>query len=274
MSITAVHIAAPSRNESPKTMVHIDSWRINIPSRDVLIDRILTDVHEKRGGTVFTLNLDHLTKLRRDDDFRDAYERATYVTADGMPVVMLARAEGATLDRVTGADLVVPLARAAAVARIPVHFFGTSDAVLETAVARLKQEIPELIVAGREAPPMGFDPRGDAAREAARRIADSGAGICFVALGAPKQELFADTAAQATDGVVWLGIGAALDFIAGHHTRAPRILQVSGMEWIWRAAQEPRRLIPRYFENALWLGRYVLRMLVDGPSDDVGARRR
>jgi len=255
-------------------MVQIDSWRINIPSSDVLIDRILTDADEKRGGTVFTLNLDHLTKLRHDADFRAAYERATYVTADGMPVVMLARAEGAAIERVTGADLVLPLSRAAAVARVPVYFFGTSESVLKAAIARMKEMIPDLVVAGFEAPPMGFDPRGEAAREAARRIAASGAGICFVALGAPKQELFADTAVQAADGVIHLGIGAALDFIAGHHTRAPRFMQISGLEWLWRAAQEPRRLIPRYFENAVWLARYVLRLAVEGSpsSSDAGKR--
>lgn len=260
----AVHTAVPSRPEHPRTMARIDSWRINIPTETALIDRILTDVGERRGGTVFTLNLDHLSKLRRDAGFRAAYERATYVTADGVPVVMLARAEGATIDRVTGADLIVPLSRAAAIARVPIYFFGTSESVLETAIERLRQIVPDLVVAGFEAPPMGFDPHGEAAREAARRITASGAGICFVALGAPKQELFADTAAAAADGVVYLGIGAALDFIAGHRTRAPRALQVVGLEWLWRAMQEPRRLIPRYVENGLWLLGYVARMVLNG----------
>ena len=95
-------------------MVQIDSWRINIPSSDVLIDRILTDADEKRGGTVFTLNLDHLTKLRHDADFRAAYERATYVTADGMPVVMLARAEGVFVEPASAASVAACAATAAA----------------------------------------------------------------------------------------------------------------------------------------------------------------
>ena len=181
---------------------------------------------------------------------------------------------GSVIAAAAGADLVLPLSRAAAVARVPVYFFGTSESVLKAAIARMKEMIPDLVVAGFEAPPMGFDPRGEAAREAARRIAASGAGICFVALGAPKQELFADTAVEAADGVIHLGIGAALDFIAGHHTRAPRFMQVSGLEWLWRAAQEPRRLIPRYFENAVWLARYVLRLAVEGSpsSSDAGKR--
>lgn len=272
--MTCLNSAAPTLSESPATMARIDSWRINIATSDDLIDRILKDVDEKRGGTVFTINLDHLTKLRRDPDFRAVYDRATYVTADGMPVVLLARAEGAAIERVTGADLVVPLARAAAVARVPIYFFGTSQAVLDRAIDRLKVMVPDLMVAGSEAPPMGFDPHGAAARDAAHRIAASGAGICFVALGAPKQELFADTAIRTAGGVTYLGIGAALDFIAGHRTRAPRLFQTMGMEWLWRAAQEPRRLVPRYFENAVWLFGYVGRVLIEGhppghPTDTI-----
>lgn len=248
--------------ESPKTMADIDSWHINVADQSMLIDRILGDVRIGQGGTVFTVNLDHLAKLRRDEAFRQAYGRARYVSADGMPVVMLARAEGAPIERVTGADLVEPLCRSAAMARIPVYFFGTKPEILERAIERLRRRVPDLLVAGCEAPAMGFDPRGPTAAEAARRIVASGAGICFVALGAPKQELFADFAAGETEGVTWLGIGAALDFIAGSRTRAPRLFQVTGLEWLWRAAQEPRRLIPRYLASAGWLLGYLARALL------------
>lgn len=254
----------PTRSETmPKKdqpcEARVDSWRINVPDERWLVERIVQDVAEGQGGTVFTINLDHLSKLRRDDDFRAAYERASYISADGMPVVMLARAEGVTIDRVTGADLVRPLCRAAADAGIPVHFFGTSDEVLGRATAVLSHEIPNLKVAGTEAPPMGFDPHGDEARDAARRIAASGAKICFVALGAPKQEFFANSAVAVTEGVIYLGVGAALDFIAGHRRRAPSAFQRVGMEWLWRAAQEPRRMVPRYFRSATWLFGYLLR---------------
>lgn len=255
----AVYQSAARASESPKTMVDIDSWRINVPDQTFLIDRILADLRLRQGGTVFTINLDHLSKLRDDAEFREAYGRARYVSADGMPVVALARLEGAAIERVTGADLVEPLCRAAATARIPVYFFGATDAVLARAVEKLRAVSPDLVVAGVEAPPMGFDPRGEAAADAARRIAASGAGICFVALGAPKQEFFADAAARTVDGVTWLGIGAALDFLAGHRIRAPRLLQVVGLEWLWRAVQEPRRLFPRYLASARWLFGYVLR---------------
>ena len=260
--------------ETVEMVAEVDSWQINVTDRAGLIDRILRDVHAGQGGTVFTINLDHLSKLRRDEVFRAAYRRARYVSADGMPVVALAKASGAKLDRVTGADLVEPLSRAAAAEGVPVYFFGASEEVLAEAIEHLRERIPGLIVAGFEAPPMGFDPFGEAAAEAARRIAASGAGICFVALGAPKQELFADAAVQTAGGVTYLGIGAALDFIAGRKLRAPRIFQALGMEWLWRAGQEPARLVPRYFVNGLWLIGYLMRLVVNGGSTTLSSNRR
>jgi UDP-N-acetyl-D-mannosaminuronic acid transferase (WecB/TagA/CpsF family) len=107
---------------------------------------------------------------------------------------------------------------------------------------------------------MGFDPRGETARVTAERISASGAGICFVALGAPKQELFSNAALTWSEGVVYLGVGAALDFIAGERSRAPRVMQRIGLEWLWRTAQEPRRMLPRYLKSALWLVGYLLRL--------------
>jgi exopolysaccharide biosynthesis WecB/TagA/CpsF family protein len=248
----------------------IDSWRINAPTEAWLIERVVEDAAQGRGGTVFTINLDHFAKLRHDPAFRAAYERATYITADGMPVVVLARATGAAIERVTGADLVVPLCRAAAAAGIPIYFFGTRRDILDRAVERLRHDIPALSVAGIEAPPMGFDPQGEAAREAAERIGASGAGICFVALGAPKQELFANAALTWSNGVVYLGVGAALDFLAGERVRAPRALQRVGLEWLWRTLQEPRRLLPRYVASAVWLVGYLVRATL-GLTDDHAA---
>lgn len=267
-----LHFDIVKNTESGKPVAEVDSWRINAPMRSMLIDGILDDVAAGCGGTVFTLNLDHLAKLRRDAAFREAYRRARWVSADGMPVVMLARAGGAEIERVTGADLVEPLSAAAAAAKVPVYFFGSSEEVLAGAVASLRETIPDLVVAGASAPPMGFDPHGPAAAEAARRIAQSGAGICFVALGAPKQEFFADVAAQISGGVTYLGVGAALDFLAGRRRRAPRILQACGLEWAWRAAQEPRRLIPRYLDSGLWLIRHVVHLALHGGASPAPTR--
>ncbi len=247
--------SGPIRSDA---IVRVDETVLNVADESGLIRRIVADASAGAGGTVFTLNLDHLVKLRDDPTFRAAYERARYVTADGAPVVWMARAAGAEIDRVTGADIVVPLCRAAAERGHPVHFFGTSAEILDRTARRLMGEIPGLIVAGRESPPFGFLPCGPTADGAVERIAASGARICFVALGAPKQELFADLAAARTEGITYVCVGAALDFLAGAQVRAPRVVQAIGMEWAWRLAHDPRRLATRYRRSAAYLLRHVL----------------
>jgi exopolysaccharide biosynthesis WecB/TagA/CpsF family protein len=268
-----VHPASPAkatlRRRSPASFVTIDDTGLNVATEAEVVERVVADATTGTGGTVFTLNLDHLVKLETDPSFRLAYDRAKHVTADGVPVVLMARAAGANIRRVTGADLVVPLCQAAAKAGIPVHLFGTTEDVLAKAAQTLVAEAPGLVVAGTESPPFGFNPYGPQARASAERIAASGAGICFVALGAPKQELFADTAATWSPGVTFVCIGAALDFIAGTQKRAPRLVQTIGFEWAWRLMHDPRRLSKRYVRSALYLFRYVARHTASGASRSI-----
>lgn len=254
--------AGVSDDRAPEPIAVIDTARVNIGRQSELIHLITFDALTGRGGTVFTLNLDHLVKLERDPAFRAAYSQATYISADGAPVVAMARRLGANLVRVTGADLVRPLSGAAALARIPIFLFGTTQETLATTATLLRREYPRLIVAGFESPPFGFSPFGMEARAAAERIASSGARICFVALGAPKQEVFAEFARRWAPSVTFVCIGAALDFIGGGQRRAPQPLQTMGLEWLWRLMHDPRRLTKRYFLSALYLARYNLREAV------------
>lgn len=256
-SLTTTSAARRHRPPRPGAIVRVADTVLNIADQDDLVRRIIADGEAAVGGAVFTLNLDHLVKLKEDAAFREAYDRALHVTADGTPVVWMARAAGAEIERVTGADLVLPLCRAAAAAGLPIHLFGTAPAALEAAAARIRAEAPGIVVAGMESPPFGFDPVGPAALEAARRIGESGARICFVALGAPKQELFADAAVPAAPGVTFVCIGAALDFLSGAQRRAPRAVQAVGMEWAWRLAHDPKRLFRRYWRSAAYLAGYV-----------------
>jgi exopolysaccharide biosynthesis WecB/TagA/CpsF family protein len=196
--------------------------------------------------TVFTLNLDHVVKMRNDQLFREAYTRAGLITADGFPIVLAARLQGKYTSRVAGSDLIAPICAEAARAGKSIFLFGSSSEVLTGASQRLRDRNPGLVVAGILGPPQGFAPTSDEARRCVEAIANSGADLCFVALGAPKQELFADFAKQFAPNVSFVCIGAGLDFITGAQVRAPRWMQQFGMEWLWRVASNPRRLLHRY----------------------------
>jgi len=147
---------------------------------------------------------------------------------------------------VPGSEVIEPVARLAMDRGVPVAFFGATEASLEAAAAAMRAKIPGIDIVLTLAPPMGFDPAGPAAGEAIEAIGASGARLVFLALGAPKQEIFAVRAADALPDAGFLSIGAGLDFISGAQTRAPGWVRAIAAEWLWRMLSNPGRLAPRY----------------------------
>lgn len=230
---------------------------VNVPSRAELLDDLETRLAQGRGFTVATLNLDHLVKLERDAAFRDAYLAQSHVTADGNPVVWLSGLAGRRIELVTGSDLVLPVVQAAARRGVPVALLGATPAVLDAAAQALCEAVPGLSVVARIAPPMGFDPLGPGVKPVIAELKASGARLCLIALGAPKQEILAARATAALPHVGFLSIGAGLDFLAGTQTRAPRWVRRIAAEWVWRLAQNPRRLARRYADCLVVLPRHA-----------------
>jgi exopolysaccharide biosynthesis WecB/TagA/CpsF family protein len=195
---------------------------------------------------VFTLNLDHVVKMRKDAMFRRAYTRAGVITADGFPIVLACSLQGKRVSRVAGSDLIAPICAEAARFGKSIYLFGSSLQVLIEASRLLHKRNEGLTIAGILAPPQGFNPTSEDARRCIATIGNSGADLCFVALGAPKQELFADHGKSLLSNISFVCIGGGLDFIAGAQVRAPYWMQSWGLEWLWRAAGNPRRLLYRY----------------------------
>lgn len=240
--------------------VVIEGVRITLPTLDIAAAQAIDRAERGLGFTLFTLNLDHLVKLRVSPDFRSAYGRADLVTADGWPIVWLAGRQNVQLQRATGADLVEPLCQAAAARDLGLYFIGPGPKAQAAALDKLSGRFAGLRVAGTEAPRL---PSGEGAQmlaamdlqAMAQRITDSGARLCFVSLGAPKQEILADALAPLCPQVGFICVGAALDFIAGEARRAPGWMQRSKLEWLWRLANDPRRLAVRYGQcGLLFLG--------------------
>ena len=249
-----------TKDQTPKSIAKVDGWPINITSLENAISEVVAAAERKESFSLVTMNVDHLVKLRRSPAFRNAYRMARFVTADGAPVAWLARRTEPSVHRTTGADLVVPLAKEAAAAQLPVYLFGTTDGVLARAGSYLAEHTDgTLDIAGSLSPPRDFDPESKEADEALATIAASGARLCFVALGAPKQEILAARAVEKGINVGFVSIGAALDFLAGAQVRAPKFLQNHGLEWSWRLITNPMRLGPRYASCALVLADILVR---------------
>jgi N-acetylglucosaminyldiphosphoundecaprenol N-acetyl-beta-D-mannosaminyltransferase len=239
----------------------VDGVTINILSLAEAVSSIVSAAQHGDNFSVCTLNLDHVVQLQQRPDFRAAYRRARFVTADGFPIVMLSRLLGTRIKRTTGADLVEPVCREARKQGLPIFLLGSNDRTLSITAKRLSERFQGLNVAGYYAPGANFNPYSSEADFAIDSIRDSGAKLCFLALGAPRQELFAARCLDELNGTGLLCIGAALDFIAGTQTRAPSLTQKVGLEWAWRMLREPRRLGPRYARCLAIVPRLVVRTI-------------
>lgn len=237
------------------------SVAITTPDKATLIGEIEHHLTKGHGFTVATLNLDHLVKLRHDRAFQDAYLATTHVVADGQPVVWLARLQARPVSLVPGSELVDPVCALAARLDVPTALLGATQEALDGAADQLAAAHPGLRVVLRLAPPFGFDPDGPTAAEAIERLRESGARLCLIALGAPKQERFAVRARAALPEVGFLSVGAGIDFVAGTQIRAPLWVRRVAMEWLWRMLGDPRRLASRYAKCFVALPRLTLQSL-------------
>lgn len=220
--------------------------RVNVPGPDALLSQVSRRLADGEGFAVATLNLDHIVKLRTDPDFVRAYSRHELVVADGRPISWLARLGGASLDVAPGSDTIVPLCRAARDAGASVALVGSAPEVLERSADELRRAVPGLNICLCIAPTRGFIPDGAEARDILGQLNETGARLCFLALGAIKQERFAVFARDVVPNIGFVSIGAGLDFIAGHQVRAPKWMRGLGLEWLWRTIANPRRMVPRY----------------------------
>lgn len=223
------------------------------PTQEALLGDLAARFAAGEGFAVATPNLDHVVKLGRDAAFRAAYARQTHVVADGNPIVWLQRLAARPVELVTGSDLIDPLMALAATMEVPVAFVGSRDAVLEAAAARLEAAHPGLRIVAKIAPPYGFDPTSAAADACLDQVGASGARLCLLAFGAPKQEMLAARGRDRLPGCGFVSIGAGLDFIAGAETRAPSLVRKLALEWLWRMVTDWRRLAGRYRDCALVL---------------------
>jgi len=207
------------------------------------IDRL---IREKNGGTVFTPNVDHVVMAEHDERFRTAYAAAALSLVDGTPVLWASRLLRTPLPaKISGSDLVLPLMRRAAERGYRVYFLGGAEGVAELAKSKLEAALPGIQIVGTDASRINVDEPAEA-DEVAERIVRAQPDLVLVALGAPKQELWSYTRSERLKPAVLIGVGASLDFVAGVQKRSPRWMSKVGLEWLYRLAQEPRRLAARY----------------------------
>ncbi|RRR65913.1 MAG: WecB/TagA/CpsF family glycosyltransferase [Candidatus Viridilinea halotolerans] len=206
-----------------------------------------------RTYQIATVNADFVVNSLHDPELRRILQEADMSTADGMPLVWASRLLGGALPgRVTGADMVPALARRAAEKGYSIFFLGARPGVAAQAAAILQQRNPGLKVAGVYSPPPASILEMDTT--ALDLVKQARPDILLVAFGNPKQEKWIRMHAPELPVPLAVGIGGTLDMIVGVTRRAPSWMQTVGLEWLYRMAQEPRRLVKRYLHDFAYFG--------------------
>lgn len=231
---------------------------------DVARDWILTRARQGRAATVVTSNIQHLRLAETDSAFRAMVSRCDLNVADGWPLVAASRIFGPRLpERVGGIDLISSVLKSAAPLRIAI--LGGPPGAPAALAARVGPQHDVVMLEPLEKGRWDLDDLGNV-RE---RLAIAQANLVLVGIGAPKQELLAERLADVSCGPI-VGCGAAIEVLSGQRRRAPAFLRRVGMEWAFRLALEPRRLVSRYITSVYYLTRVCLRELSVRTDDDGG----
>ena len=230
----------------PPPRVNVLGVGISVLNLDTALDLLARAVASGVRGYVTLTTVNGVIYAQESEGLRQIQNRALLTTPDGMPMVWMGRWSGyREMGRVYGPEVMDNL-----LARSPrtgeTHFFyGGKPGIAEKLKAVFEARYPGARIVGTYCPP--FRPlNAQEQAELKAQVAAVKPDFFWVGISCPKQEWFMAENLDRLDAKIFLGVGAAFDFHTGTIRQAPRWIQRSGFEWLFRVCAEPRRLIPRY----------------------------
>ena len=238
---------------------------IDIPTA---IDEIGRWIEQREQHYVCVTGVHGVMESQSDAELLDIHNRSGLTTPDGMPMVWAGKWAGLPIQRVYGPDLMLALCERAVEFGWTSYFYGGAEGVPERLAQELTARFPGLRIAGTYSPPFRpLTPAEDI--EIVERINAAAPDLVYVGLSTPKQERWMAAHVGLLQAPALLGVGAAFDIHAGTLRQAPRWMQRSGTEWLFRLAVEPRRLWRRYLSNN---PRFAVRLMTHPPRPITAAR--
>ncbi len=200
----------------------------------------------KRFYTV-AVNVDVVVKLEEDKYLKQIADEADLTFVDGKPLIWISHWQKRPVKaKISGSDLVPILCRRAEEKGYSIFILGGADGIAEKAKLNLEKKHHGIKIVGTYAPPFGFEKDEAELGKINSMISAAHPDILIVCFGCPKQEKWIYENYHKYDARVSVCAGATVDFLAGNVKRAPKWMSDHGLEWLWRCAQDPGRLLKRY----------------------------
>lgn len=224
--------------------VFVRGVALSVGLRAAFLEHFQAVLRSRQGAMIFAPDMSLIRRATRDPRLRAAFAQAAFCVNDGTPVALAAGLlSGVETPRFRGVDLMRAVF-AASDPQVRHYLLGGTQAALEALAAQIASQ-PNLTLAGYHSPPFTAFEAMDLPAIAARLEAAQ-PHVVWVFLGAPKQELVSAALHARLPGMIFVAVGAALDFATKPGREAPIWLQKLGLEWAWRLLKEPKRLWRRY----------------------------
>ncbi len=257
-------------NEPSREVASFLGVPVHLLTMEQTLTRVADAMREKRKILHVALNVAKFVKLQRDEELRADVFGADLVGVDGAGIILGARLFGIHVpERVAGVDLMHNVLALCAERGYRPYLLGAHPDVLEIALNKLKQQHPNIEIAGSQ---HGyFKPEQEADIITAIRAAQPD--CLFVGMPTPRKERFMAAHRANLDVPFVMGVGGGIDILAGHVRRAPEIWQRNGMEWLYRILQEPRRMWWRYLSTNLLYAGILAKALLRTPGSSMRPAR-
>ena len=245
-----MHATSATRRPPRSRTVELFGLEVDALTMDETVEAVRTMVADGRPHQHVAVNAAKIVAAERDPTLKGIIRSCDLVNADGVSVVWASKVLGAPLPaRIAGIDLFERLVASAAEDGRSVYFLGARPEVVEQVVHVFRERHPGLLVAGYR------DGYWDDDGEVVTAIAEAAPDYLFLGIPSPRKELWLSEHVPRLGVPFAMGVGGSFDVVAGLIGRAPDRVQRLGLEWVWRLAQEPRRMWRRYLiGNAAFVG--------------------
>lgn len=231
---------------------------ISVVNTETAKQYLFDNIESARGNYICAANVHTTVTAHENSEYLKIQNSSFMTLPDGKPLSVVGKRCGMkSMGRVTGPDFLEDILKETENKEFKHYFYGTTQENLDSFISVIKEKYPNLSIVGVE--PSIFRPLTPKEEdELIERINKSGADFVWVALGAPRQEIFCNKLSKKTKAV-WIAVGGALNVISGVIPRAPQWMQNCSLEWLYRLLKEPRRLFKRYFVTNTKFIYYLLR---------------